>query len=290
MIRDISNVVSRIRHWSRKRNHSTRSTWSVIATFLLWISANLGVLHLKWYRSMRSQKAAHSTKAFILSESRVAHNSSSEQSKREETFMTRKSAKFRGGDSHHKSGFPQIFDISPSRSEKKTGSMVFSILARRVQVIERYEIEQYPAEFSDNTQLYHIMDSSDIAIQETMELRDPYVQGECIPMKEWQTTFHPTCNVRNSRLPYLAYYAVCRAVPLFVLADHTLSERMRVEHVDARPSLWYTTTCHSLKTQESAPAYLLASNTLCYMQSRGSTHQSIGDEEARNGVHSQHPY
>ena len=27
-----------------------------------------------------------------------------------------------------------------------------------------------------------------------MELRAPYVQGECVPMKEWQTTFNPLCN------------------------------------------------------------------------------------------------
>jgi hypothetical protein len=51
--------------------------------------------------------------------------------------------------------------------------------------MERHEIAQFPEEFSDVTQLYHIMDSSDIAIQETMELHDPYVQGECIPMKEF---------------------------------------------------------------------------------------------------------
>lgn len=196
VIRDISNAVSRIRHWSVKRDHSARSTWYFVASFLFWLSANLGVSQIRWYRSILSRNTAHRPNSFHVSETPVALITDSERGKGEHSsLITRKSAKFRGRDSHNNIGFPRIFDINPSRIEKKTGSVVFSILARRVQVMERHEIEQFPAEFSDNTQLYHIRDSSDIAIQETMELRDPYVQGECIPMKEWQTTFYPTCNL-----------------------------------------------------------------------------------------------
>lgn len=55
------------------------------------------------------------------------------------------------------------------------------------------EIELFPSRFSDNTQLYPVLDSGDEALS-GMELREPYEDGECKPMKEWQTTFHPTCN------------------------------------------------------------------------------------------------
>ena len=50
-----------------------------------------------------------------------------------------------------------------------------------------------PADFTDNTQLYSILGSSDERLSH-MERRDPYSQGECVPMQEWQTTFHPSCN------------------------------------------------------------------------------------------------
>jgi len=55
-------------------------------------------------------------------------------------------------------------------------------------------IELYPAEFTDNTQLYSVVDSGDEPVSSTMERREPFVQGECVPMQEWQTTFHPSCN------------------------------------------------------------------------------------------------
>lgn len=54
-------------------------------------------------------------------------------------------------------------------------------------------VQQYPAEITDNTQLYGILDSGDEHIS-TLEMRAPYVQGECVPMQEWQTTFNPSCN------------------------------------------------------------------------------------------------
>jgi hypothetical protein len=54
-------------------------------------------------------------------------------------------------------------------------------------------VELYPAEFTDNTQLYSVLDSSDERVA-TIEMREPYVQGECVPMQKWQTTFNPSCN------------------------------------------------------------------------------------------------
>lgn len=55
------------------------------------------------------------------------------------------------------------------------------------------EIELYPSDFTDNTQLYGVLDSSDEALQ-PMEMRAPYADETCIPMEDWQTTFHPSCN------------------------------------------------------------------------------------------------
>jgi Protein kinase domain len=54
-------------------------------------------------------------------------------------------------------------------------------------------IRLYPADVTDHTQLYSVLDSHDERIK-TMELRKPYAQGECVPMQPWQTTFHPSCN------------------------------------------------------------------------------------------------
>ncbi len=54
-------------------------------------------------------------------------------------------------------------------------------------------IELYPAKFTDNTQLYSVLDSSDERMT-TMELRKPLSDGECVPMQDWQTSFYPSCN------------------------------------------------------------------------------------------------
>lgn len=55
------------------------------------------------------------------------------------------------------------------------------------------KIKLYPADWTDNTQLYPILDSSDERLAR-MELREPYSDDECVPMQDWQTTFHPLCN------------------------------------------------------------------------------------------------
>lgn len=56
------------------------------------------------------------------------------------------------------------------------------------------EVELYPAEFSDNTQLYPVVDSTDDPRAEKMEMRKPYEDEECAPMADWQTTYNPSCN------------------------------------------------------------------------------------------------
>lgn len=55
------------------------------------------------------------------------------------------------------------------------------------------KIQAYPADFTDNTQLYPILDSEDERLNR-MEIREPYSDDQCVPMQDWQTTFHPLCN------------------------------------------------------------------------------------------------
>lgn len=56
------------------------------------------------------------------------------------------------------------------------------------------EVELYPAEFSDNTQFYPVVDSTDDPRAEKMEMRKPYEDEQCAPMADWQTTYNPSCN------------------------------------------------------------------------------------------------
>jgi len=57
----------------------------------------------------------------------------------------------------------------------------------------RRAVDVYPAEFTDNTQFYGFLNSDDEKLSK-MEMREPYLQGECVPMQDWQTKFHPSCN------------------------------------------------------------------------------------------------
>lgn len=59
--------------------------------------------------------------------------------------------------------------------------------------MEHRLVKQYPADFSDNTQLYSLLESNDERLSR-MERKEPLSDGECVPMHEWQTTFHPLCN------------------------------------------------------------------------------------------------
>ena len=56
------------------------------------------------------------------------------------------------------------------------------------------QVELDPADFTDNTQFYSILDSNDERVSSTMERRPPLEDGECVPMQDWQKTFHPSCN------------------------------------------------------------------------------------------------
>lgn len=78
-------------------------------------------------------------------------------------------------------------------SEEKNQNALFHLKLGRT-------ISLYPAEYTDMTQLYPVIDSSDEALLYDgyeMEFRTfPHHESDpdCVPMSEWQTTFHPTCN------------------------------------------------------------------------------------------------
>lgn len=48
--------------------------------------------------------------------------------------------------------------------------------------------------FADATQVYQDMDSSDADTMEWRMFPEHEFDDDCVPMAEWQTTFHPTCN------------------------------------------------------------------------------------------------
>mmetsp|Transcript_33388 Transcript_33388/g.38688 ORF Transcript_33388/g.38688 Transcript_33388/m.38688 type:complete len:732 (+) Transcript_33388:413-2608(+) len=50
-----------------------------------------------------------------------------------------------------------------------------------------------PVEY-DPTRYYDKLSSSDPRIVDTIEFKQPYEEGDCVPHHNWQTTFHPTCN------------------------------------------------------------------------------------------------
>ena len=200
LLRDISNVISRFRCWLRKRNHAATGNWVFLTSFILWFMVNVLIPEVKFIQTLFSQQTLQSYAQPSSSKFLGQHVYTGGRSANQYASKT-KSGRFRGTalDQSRNFIYARMVELSPSPAERHSTSKAFSILARRVPVheFERHDVEQYPADFSDNTQLYPIMDSSDIAIQETMELRDPYVQGECIPMKEWQTSFYPTCNFQH---------------------------------------------------------------------------------------------
>jgi hypothetical protein len=63
----------------------------------------------------------------------------------------------------------------------------------------RRKLQLYPPDITDPTQLYPVLDSRDERAK-TMERRPPLEDGECIPMSEWQTTYHPSCNQLHESL------------------------------------------------------------------------------------------
>lgn len=82
--------------------------------------------------------------------------------------------------------------ISSSAHNRKNARVIS--LDPSMKLSSHHMVQTYPADYTDNTQLYSILDSNDERVKTTMEIREPHVQGECVPMKDWQTTFYPSCN------------------------------------------------------------------------------------------------
>lgn len=93
-----------------------------------------------------------------------------------------------------------MYDKASSGSSKRIvsfGNGLFAPAHRTVAL--------YPADFTDNTQFYGMYDSDDERLSH-MEVRQPLEQGECVPMQEWQTTYHPFCNgVHELGIEYLGH-------------------------------------------------------------------------------------
>ena len=87
----------------------------------------------------------------------------------------------------------KMFDPD-AKSKTTSGRVVYlhdSIIEKSGPVSRHVQI--YPPDFTDNTQLYGVLDSNDERLSK-MELREPYSDEHCVPMQDWQTTFHPSCN------------------------------------------------------------------------------------------------
>lgn len=87
----------------------------------------------------------------------------------------------------------KMFDAD-AKSTTKSARVLYlhdSIIEKAGPISRR--IQLYPSDFTDNTQLYGVLESDDERLSR-MELRDPYSDEHCVPMQEWQTTFHPSCN------------------------------------------------------------------------------------------------
>lgn len=62
-------------------------------------------------------------------------------------------------------------------------------LGDHFQPIEDRKVEQYPAEYSDQTQLYHTKSSDDTSVATKMERKifpNHEINEDCVPLAEWQ--------------------------------------------------------------------------------------------------------
>jgi hypothetical protein len=91
---------------------------------------------------------------------------------------------------------PKMFDPdAKSMSESTRVLYLHDSIIEKSGIVSRH-VKIYPSDFTDNTQLYGVLDSDDERLSK-MELREPYSDEHCVPMQEWQTTFHPSCNAMH---------------------------------------------------------------------------------------------
>jgi hypothetical protein len=79
------------------------------------------------------------------------------------------------------------------RGKKNEGKRRIFFVGKKPFSASHRTLKLYPSDFTDNTQYYGLYDSEDQRLSH-MERRTPLDDGDCVPMKEWQTTYHPSCN------------------------------------------------------------------------------------------------
>jgi len=155
------------------------------------------------------QKSKSKDKKHGSSNEKKNKNKKKPDKKKEKTLAAAASKKEKHGSSHEKKthSFPRVAMPPPlHKSEQKFETQDLALYSkvttnkRRVVALDpsmplphHRTLKLYPADFTDNTQLYPILDSEDERLK-LMEIREPYENEECVPMQEWQTTFHPSCN------------------------------------------------------------------------------------------------
>jgi hypothetical protein len=110
------------------------------------------------------------TKTFRIADDNIRHEQEFGFSKTSSSFRNR---------------YPRITHLS----ENNVGQLNY--------VPQKRSVKIYPADFSDNTQLYGLLDSEDPALSR-MERRtfrdDEMSDDECVPMRPWQIAYYPVCN------------------------------------------------------------------------------------------------
>lgn len=136
------------------------------------------------------------------------HDGKEKRKEMEHNNKPKKETKKEGSKSHQRENtLPRVILPSPIHHVKikfdSQDSALYSTVTtnkRRVVALDpslpiphHRKIKLFPADVTDNTQLYPMLDSSDERLSK-MEIKEPYSTDECVPMQNWQTEFHPSCN------------------------------------------------------------------------------------------------
>jgi hypothetical protein len=136
------------------------------------------------------------------------HDEKEDKKEMEHRKAKKTERKREGSKSHQKKNtLPRVLLPSPIHHDKQQfdsqDSALYSTVTtykRRVVALDpslpiphHRKIKLFPADVTDNTQLYPMLDSSDERLSK-MEVKEPYSTDECVPMQDWQTQFHPSCN------------------------------------------------------------------------------------------------
>ncbi|KAI2501490.1 protein tyrosine kinase [Fragilaria crotonensis] len=93
-------------------------------------------------------------------------------------------------------GGRESLNVSRKKAKKSATTRRVFFFAKKPTPASSRTLREYPADLTDNTQFYGVYDSNDERLSH-MEIRQPLDDGECVPMKDWQTTYHPSCNMMH---------------------------------------------------------------------------------------------